>query len=225
MKKIFVLALFTLMTIAVSAQGFTSKDRVITELHWNGWLKTPDNIKTEWYSRGINVSVMYDFGLGKSPLSVAPGLGLGFDNIYHNGFFSVDSAGNTLLLPLGDSTTFKKNKISTIYLDIPLELRFRTKPNEKGNSFKLAIGAKGGFLLSNYTKYIGEGTSFGTFNSGSKVKTYNIPNINTFRYGLTFRIGYGPVNLNAFYSVSTLFNQGAGPEINPFTVGISFNGL
>jgi len=225
MKKVFAIALFSLFAVQLSGQGFTSKDRVITELHWNTWLNAPSDIKTEWYSRGLNMSVMYDFGIGESPLSIAPGLGFGFDNIYHNGFFSLDSSGKTQLMPLPDSVTFKKNKLSTVYLDIPFELRFRTKPNEKGKSFKIAFGAKGGFLLSSYTKYIGEGVTFGGFNSESKVKTYNLPNINTLRYGVSFRLGYGPINLNAFYSLSPLFNKGAGPEINALTVGISFNGL
>ena len=129
------------------------------------------------------------------------------------------------MTPISDSITYKRNKLSTAYIDVPLELRYRTKPNDKGNSFKVALGVKGGFLLSNYTKFIGQGNNFGVSSTSTKYKKYDIPNIAKFRYGATVRIGYGPFNINAFYSLSPLFDKNAGPQITPISVGISFNGL
>lgn len=225
MKRSIVITVALAFALSAFSQGITSKDRFISEIHWNYWLNSANDIQPEWYSRGANFSIMYDLELGESPFSIAPGIGFGFDNVYHNGYFAEDSAGTTQLRPYDDTIDYKRNKLSTVYLDVPLELRFRTKPNDKGNSFKIALGAKGGFLIANYTKYIGEGEAFGAPADDAKYKEYNVPNISTFRYGLTARIGYGPVNLSAFYSLSPLFDQDLGPQLTPISIGVSFNGL
>ena len=201
------------------------KDRLVMEINWNGWMDQPDSIKTKWFSRGIDFYVMFDMPLGKSRFSVAPGAGLGIDNVFHDGqFIGTDTMG-TLFVPYPDSINVKKNKLNTVYLDIPLELRFRTKPNEKNKSFKLAVGVKGGLLLASKVKYVGEGTTFGLPQQEIKKKEFKVPNIDNLRYGLTFRVGYGPINAQVFYGLSTLFESGLGPQMSPLNIGISFNGL
>lgn len=201
------------------------KDRLVMEINWNGWLDAPDSIKTKWFSRGINFYVMFDMPLGNSRFSVAPGAGLGIDNVYHEGMFVATDTMGTQFLPIPDSINFKKNKLNTVYLDIPLELRFRTKPNEKNKSFKIAVGVKGGLLLANKVKYVGEGTTFGLPQQEVKYKQFKVPNIDNLRYGLTFRVGYGPINAQVFYGLSTLFETGLGPQMAPLNIGVSFNGL
>lgn len=202
-----------------------SRDRLVLDLNWNGWINTPDSVSVDWYSRGLNAYFMYDLQFGNSTFSLAPGIGLGFDNIYHNAQFSATDSMGTLILPIPDSIDYKKNKFSTIYLDIPLELRFRSKPNSKNKSFKIGAGVKLGLLISSYTKFAGEGNTFGIPQDEVKLKIYKVPNMEKLRYGLTARVGYGPFNLVGFYGLSKLFEDGKGPGMSPITIGFSFNGL
>ena len=229
MNRILTLILVTFLSANLFAQDDNNntpggKDRLVMELNWNTWLDNPDSIDLKWYSRGINFYFMYDLPFGTSNFSIAPGIGIGVDNVYHDGRFTYnDSIVSFVKLP--DSLDYSKNKLTTTYVDIPLELRFRSNPDGKNNSFKAGIGIKAGMLLSSHTKYVGEGNSFGTFQEEIKIKEKKVPELARFRYGLTARIGYGPFNLQAFYGLSELFEEGLGPTMKPLSIGISFNGL
>lgn len=214
----------SLTTLYAQGERMGGQDRIVMELNWNSWLNTPDGIEQRWFSRGLNVFFMYDLQLGNSPFSIAPGFGIGTDNVYHNGRF-VATDTQTVMVPIPDSVDVKGNKINTTYLEVPFEIRFRTKPNDKGRSWKIAAGVRGGLLISNHIKYRGEGATFGFPQAEVKYKEHNVPNLDNLRYGATFRVGYGPVNLHAYYGLSSLFESGQGPELVPFHIGLSINGL
>lgn len=225
-RYLLLIGLFLLSTTTIFGQGERSggQDRIVLELNWNGWLDAPDGIEQQWYSRGLNLFFMYDLPFGNSPFSIAPGFGLGTDNVYHNGVFTAtDSV--TLFSPIADSINLTGTKLNTTYLEVPLELRFRTKPNDKGRSWKIAAGIRGGLLITSHVKYRGEGTTFGLLQDDVKYKLHDIPRLDNLRYGATFRVGYGPINLQAYYGLSTLFEAGQGPDMAPLHIGISFNGL
>jgi hypothetical protein len=62
-----------------------------------------------------------------------------------------------------------------------------------------------------------------------KLKDKQNYNLNPFRYGVTLRVGAGNFTVYSYYSLSTLFKEGKGPndgngaysDITNFTVGIS----
>jgi len=57
---------------------------------------------------------------------------------------------------------------------------------------------------------------------GTKDKDRSSFNINAFEYAATARVGYKDVGLFATYSLTPLFESGKGPELTPFSIGISF---
>jgi hypothetical protein len=57
-------------------------------------------------------------------------------------------------------------------------------------------------------------------NIGGKFKSYEVENLNWFRYGLTARVGYANFYLNFFYSLTPLFQEGRGTEATPISIGI-----
>jgi hypothetical protein len=204
-----------------------SSDRLAMDFTYDLALNMPDSIKTKGFSRGFNIYFMYDVVLGKSRFSIAPGFGLGTNNYFHNNTISSDTAG-TYFNPIASDIKVKKNKLSLTYLDIPIEFRFRSKPNAKDNSWKFAVGFKAGLLIHNKWKYKGEEVRQGpAFEEGREVKfkEYNIENLNRFRYGVTARAGYGVWNVFAFYGISELFKEGRGPGMTPLSIGVSINGL
>ena len=213
----------------VKANVNKAKDRILIELGLNQMLKTPDDLKISAFSRSFNAYFTYDIVFGKSNFSIAPGAGFGTDNFYHkkNGISWSDNThlkDSITSFPLLDSTvTAKKSKLGLVYFDIPVEFRYRSKPNKKNTSWKLAAGAKFGFLLASKWKYKGEDLTTGT--GEVKFKEFKVEGLNKFRYGVYVRGGYGIFNLYFNYQISSVFQKGKGPQMYPLQFGVAICGL
>jgi len=110
-----------------------------------------------------------------------------------------------------DGTSYKKNKLKTTFLEIPLMLTL--SPTNGRNPFYLSAGVYGGVLLGAKQKLKDD--------NGNKTKIKDDFNLNKFRYGVVGRIGFGPFAVYAQMSMTELFKEGQGPELTPFNVGIS----
>lgn len=184
------------------------KDRIVVDLNYDGWLNIPQGIAQKAYSLGGNAYFIWDYPVGYGPFSLAFGGGFSTHNVHSNGqiTYSVDGK-YTSLTPI--TTPYKTNKLSCNYFEIPLELRMRTG---NGHKFKMAIGGKIGYMYNIHTKEVDD---------DGKRKVYWIKNVNPWRYGVTFRIGYDKINLQGFYSLSELFLKGKGePNLIPYSIGI-----
>jgi len=208
------------------------RDRLVFNVHWDGWLGAADSIDVSALSRGVGLHFFYDIPVVDSKLiSFAIGLGWNNSNYYTKALFINDTVGNTIPVLFNESQRVQRNKIVVNYFEVPVEFRFRTKPNGKGNSFKVAVGFKGGYQFANHTKYIGDdykvnedyNVDFVNPDNGIKVKTYRFNSLSSLQYGPTIRIGYGNVNLEAYYGLGPIFQDGQGPEGNPLQIGVSFN--
>jgi hypothetical protein len=209
---------------AMKPKSSGSRDRLVVDLTFDQWLHDENGLKLKWHSRGFNTYFMYDIQLGKKKklFSVAPGLGISTSSIFHNAIVSEDTVnGTTFTIDPTITDNYKKNKFGLTYVDIPLELRFRSTPNAKNKSWKFALGFKAGVLIDSKVKVKQEDA-----NGNMKIyKEKRYSDLNRFRYGATVRFGYGPFNFFGFYSLAKLFDKGMGPDITPISMGISINGL
>lgn len=203
-----------------------SRDRIVVEVGFDHWHQQDGKLTdVKWFSRSYGFYFMYDLLIKKSRFSVAPGLGFGISNVFTSKGLVEDTTStyfadfNTAYGVENDDV--KKHKLSTAFIDIPVELRFRAKPDKRNKSFKLAIGFKGGVLFDSHTKMKYETDR----DKPRVVKVKNYVDLSRFRYGPTFRIGYGAFNVFGFYSLGELFKEDGPSGIHPFTVGISINGL
>ncbi len=202
----------------------TSRDRFSINMNIDNFHNKPDSIKVKWYSRGFEMYLMYDRQLGKSRFSVAPGVGIGINNYYTNSIVVKDSTNKTILSEIPTGLSYKRNKMNIVYADVPIELRYRSKPDLNGNSIKVAVGVRLGYLLNSHVKY--RGTDYTALDRGTITeKLITIQNLSTLRYGLTARVGYSVVSLQFYYGLNPLFQLNRGPAMYPFSVGISFNGF
>lgn len=203
-----------------------SRDRLVIEVGFVNWAQLDGKAaNVKWHSMYYNFYFMYDMIIKKSRFSFAPGIGFGIENLATDKTLFQDTASTSFLAfennpNYAGKEGFKKHKINTTYLDIPLELRFRAKPNAKNQSFKMALGFKGGIKIDNFSKVWYE-------ERGRKrsIKTKNYADVMLFRFGPTFRIGYGAFNVTAFYNLNDYFNSNGPSNVHPFNVGISINGL
>lgn len=208
------------MQAAYSLRGIN----VCSELTSNYWFSLPSNISTSTVSLGTDFTVYYDIPLGQN-FYFAPGLSLDNVDVHSNAaiYRQPNSTGtgvaSTQLIPFDSifGSDYSVNKLVTKYLEIPLELQWKSKPVHHNKSFFIAAGVRGGVLIQSYWKYVYTVPVYGT----EKIKVYSIPNLNTFRYGVMGRVGYGNFALYGFYGLSDLFQSGKGTVATPFSVGIS----
>ncbi|GIV34941.1 MAG: hypothetical protein KatS3mg031_2476 [Chitinophagales bacterium] len=202
-----------------------ARDRLVLGFSFDNWFHNmKDSVKTKWNSWGCHVYYMYDIPLRKSPISFAPGAGFSASWVKHNSYVDDTLMGQTVFRPHPDSVSFKRNSFVTAFFEVPLELRYRSKPDAGGRSFKLGIGVIGGVQIHNHFKIKTDDDPW--VNSGDKqiIKIAGFDAVERWKFAGTFRIGYGAVNLFFSYTITNLFKD-EGPKVHPFSAGFSINGL
>lgn len=237
MKRLFVvLAVLTITASSTFAQEefITGRsDRLIIDLFTDIWSNTPVDMEMNTINRGVNISMMQDFRLGSSSISVATGLGFASHNLYSDHFFEFVTMYWSSTFPQPGTFDFykiddsygevKKNKISLNYLNIPLELRYRN--NSLPHTFRITAGVRAGYLVNAHTKthIVNDDGVFGAgFQKEWKYKEHKLGNIEKFQFGVTGRIGYGRVNLNAYLPLTNVFKGNSVTDMKPFSVGLTF---
>lgn len=205
-----------------------SNDHFMFQLGYTTWQGQPDSINTGGLPRTVNVYFLFDYPFKTNPhLSTAFGLGIATDNIYFKETY-VGLKENTSTLrfqDVSDTNHFKKYKLATAYLEAPLELRYRSNPENDAKSFKAAIGAKVGMLLNAHTK----GKTLQDKNDNT-ITSYTLKEnskryFNNNRISATARVGYGHFSLFTSYQLTPLFKEGVASTIRPMTIGLTISGL
>jgi hypothetical protein len=207
------------------------------EIGVNGSFDFPNKFDVGfWGSRTINLYYQYEMRLGKSKVSFVPGIGFSlerfkFVNSYTLGYDSDDSLkyiapGNTGL------SGIKKSQLITNYIEVPVELRYSSRPEDPSRSFKVSLGYRVGYLYEAYTKL-----KYTDNAETKKIKNIQAFHLNRFRPGPYIKIGVASVSLFGYYNLSSLFEPGRGPyddqqkfqgklipqqDFSTFTTGISF---
>lgn len=204
-----------------------ANDHFMLQLGYTGWAGKSDTINTGGLSKSINVYFMYDFPFKTNPnLSMAFGPGIGSDHItFSKTHVGIKDATNTLFFTdQSDTNHFKKTKLATTYLEAPIEFRYSADP-VTGKGLKLAIGVKIGTLLNAHTrntKY--ENKDGGTIND-YVMKESSKRFFNKTRLSGMARVGYGHFSLYGSYQFTSLIRDGFGPQVRPFSIGLTLSGL
>jgi hypothetical protein len=244
MKKV-ILSLLTILLFSGLAQAQTTAtekkmadlssrpaDHLMIQFGSDSWVGAPDSVKTSGMGRHFNIYFMLDKPFRtNNKFSLAYGVGFGTNNQY------IDKGTNVDLSQVGNSIRFKqldslanrydKQKVATVYLQVPAEIRYYSNPANPAKSWKLAAGVKVGLLFKGYTKMKDYQTASGNSFYG---KTY-VQKVSNKRFftsndvTLTARAGYGILSLNVGYSVTPVIRDGYGPSFNRLSVGLSISGL
>ncbi len=177
------------------------------------------------YGKSISVGLnLYEktIPIVKNNFYLSTGIGLEFNNFR---FESKNMILNPDTIPLtvsyyNDSAgtrQYTKNKLTTSYLNVPLLLTFATNDKKGKNAFHISVGAMVGWKYRAHQKmvYVEDGDK-------QKDKEFDSFNTNPFRFTAMARIGYKHIGLFANYSLNPLFQKNKGPELYPFTMGLTF---
>ena len=209
-----------------------ANDHFMFQFGYDGWTNTGDSIRTTGFGRHANVYVMYDMPFGTAPkMSVAIGGGLGSSNIFFDDqvvrIAPTSSADRVQFIEGRDTTRFNKFKLTNIWLEAPVELRYITDPLNSSRSFKFAIGAKVGTMISAYTrgKNLQDKNDNSIYGEKYVLKEKQKAFFNGVRLAGTVRVGYGPLTLYGAYQINSLFKETNGPNIHPYSIGLCLSGL
>ncbi|MFM6995133.1 MAG: outer membrane beta-barrel protein [Sediminibacterium sp.] len=244
MKKV-ILSLLTILLFSGLAQAQTiatekkivdlssrPADHLMIQFGSDSWVGAPDSVKTSGMGRHFNIYFMLDKPFRtNNKFSLAYGVGFGTNNQYIDKRTIVDlsQVGNSIRFKQLDSLAnrYDKQKVATVYLQVPAEIRYYSNPANPAKSWKLAAGVKVGLLFKGYTKMKDYQTASGNSFYG---KTY-VQKVSNKRFftsndvTLTARAGYGILSLNVGYTVTPVIRDGYGPSFNRLSVGLSISGL
>lgn len=110
----------------------------------------------------------------------------------------------------------QKSKLSIVSLMVPLLAEFQIPVNHYENRVYFSGGFFGALRLGSHTKI--------KYRADGKKEKLKVPgdfSLNNFKYGLMVRAGYRWINVFATYDLVPLFKDDLGPELTPYTFGIT----
>jgi hypothetical protein len=208
-----------------------SQDHIMIELGYDNWVGSTDSMNISGFNHSENVYLMYAWPFkSDGRLSFAAGVGLGSSNIYfaHQEVIVASLTNQTLAFPNEEGEQhYKKYKLTTTYLEFPTELRFALDPEHMDHSWKFAVGAKFGLMLSAYTKGKDLLNAQGQVQGGGDftVKYSSKQFFSAAEVTPTIRVSKGVIGFFAQIHVNSLIKASAGPPIFPVSGGIVLSGL
>lgn len=192
----------------------THQDHMLIDFGYETFTSRPGFTDFQWYNNGLNIQIFYDKLFGQSGFSGAVGIGFSTQSYYSNKQIRRDTTKSFLYSDwLDPETAYDHNKISTSWVEVPIELRYRSKQDDWGYRWKFSVGAKVGFQFDAHDKLVDK--------NNIKYKTYYFPDLNNVRAGLIARAGYGKINFSTFFSLTEFFIPGRGPEMKQVSVALS----
>jgi len=170
---------------------------------------------------------------------ILTGMGYEFNNYRFDKNVMITPDSNQIAGFYASDVSMRKSKLVANYLQVPVLLEFQTNRYSKSNSFHLTAGAVFGLRVTSHTKrYFEEQNKnyelldpvsrqpvlYAESPNNKKVKEWDDFHLNPFRVDATVRIGWDWINLFGTYSLTTLFRENKGPELYPFTVGLTLAG-
>lgn len=180
--------------------------------------------------------------LYKNKIGFTTGLGLQVSNYYLTDNYVMIKDSSTLMAykiedSYGNPVDLKVNKMVITYLNLPLFFEYQTNPGLRLSSFHVTLGVIAGVRLGSYTKQVyeeKEGSYFLVDDAGKKIASFDVDHhtvrdhgayhLSPFKLDAAFRVGWSYLNLFGTYSLTQMFQKNQGPELYPFTVGISLLG-
>ena len=193
------------------------------------------NLNLNIYEQNIALNKGKNMGL-------VTGIGLSWNNyrFSRSSYLTPDSS--SILGYYMDGVSVRKTKLTAMYITVPIFFEIQSKHERRIHQFHFAVGGLISARVSTHTKvYFNEankpydlldpvtGNVVATSISpsgGSRniVKNFNSFHLAPFKFDASVRFGYGIINLYATYSLNTMFQKNRGPELYPFSAGITLVG-
>jgi Outer membrane protein beta-barrel domain len=193
------------------------EDQFYIGITYNFLNNKPIGVSQNSFSTGLNLGFLRDFPINKSrTIAIAPGLGLSYNNYKEN--LIVGETNNLInYSTIAPNTIYDKNKLALYFVDVPIELRWRTSGYDSHIFWRIYAGFKFSYLLFNQSRYI---------DFDKNIKVVNNPNITKFQYGAYMAAGHNSWNFYAYYGLQDIFKDSylndQSIKMNTFNIGLIF---
>lgn len=190
------------------------EDQFYLNITYNLMQNKPSGFAQNGFSGGFSGGFLRDMPINKNRTwSIALGAGYSYNNIKNN--IQVIQTNDEIKFDI--SKDFKKNNLVLHYLEIPLEIRWRTSKPESHIFWRVYSGIKMNYLFAS------------KINFQSSTEAYIIKNNNTLTkisFAPYLAVGYNTINIYASYNLNPLFkNQTLNNnplEVSSLNLGFQF---
>lgn len=173
------------------------------------------------YARSFNFQfniIERQFNIVKNYFKIVTGFGFDYHSyaLSNKTNLNADSSFTWGTIDSTNTYTYKRNKLRSTYIQVPLLLEFNTS-NNPDKTFHMAFGVIGQYLISSRTKQLLEQGKVDI--SRVRKDSYNM---SPFAAKAHVNMGYKGFTVFGEYNITPLFQPGKGPELYPFTVGVIF---
>ena len=185
-------------------------------------LPTEDQFMDLNFSKSMSLSLnflQYSIPLQRNRNTIGAVIGAGwtFYNYRTDSKYIIERDDNGIIIGRPeDDRTVAKNKLTTSFFNIPFLFEFQIPTNNDRQRFFISAGGYTGFLIKAHTKVVYDDN--GTKN---KQKYKGNLNVSPVQYGAMVRLGYSWIKLYATYNFSTLYMKNKGPELYPYSIGLT----
>jgi hypothetical protein len=174
------------------------------------------------YEKSTNFNINFfqqSFNLINNHFGLVTGMGIKWVNYRFSNsvILSGDSAQIYGYKDTDPTRNYTKSKLTASYLMIPVLFEYQTNSHHRSNSFHISLGVIGGLRMGSHSKQVYYNVDGG---GKQKQKGKDSFHLQPFVLDATARIGWGPINLFATYSLIDMFREDRGPELRPFTIGV-----
>ncbi|PWL39352.1 hypothetical protein DKG77_00495 [Flagellimonas aquimarina] len=193
------------------------EDQFYIGLGYNFLLEKPTNVVQRSLSYNLQTGFIKDIPFNQRR-NFGIGIGFGYaTNSYYSNIVA-NEADNNIVYTVLDTSDFDRNKLETHAIEIPLELRWRTSTADEYKFWRIYAGAKFGYVFSGSSRIV----------SDSNTMRFSNNDIQSIQYGLQLSFGYNTWNIQAYYGLNPLLEDGTALEngetidIRALRIGIIF---
>ncbi len=194
------------------------EDQFYVGLTYNFLLDIPEDITQQNFSYGLQTGFIKDIPINASRTN-AIGIGLGYAvNSYYTNLRATETADGIQYSVLNNDVSFRRNKVETHLIEMPIELRWRNSNVTSHRFWRVYTGVKLSYVVGGRSKFV---------TNEFKDSFYNT-DIRSFQYGITLNFGYNTFNIHTYYALNNLFNDGISITdgdtigLRPLRIGVIF---
>jgi len=187
---------------------------------YNLLLNKPSGVEQRNLPYGLQLGYIKDIPVNKAnTIGLGVGLGYAINNYYTNIIAEENVNSNISYTIDAGAAKLNRSKVATHLIELPFELRWRNSTIDEYKFWRVYMGAKLGYVFNARSKLVTEDEKI----------SFSNDDVKNIHYGLTLNFGYNTWNIQVYYQLNNLFNDGVVIEdtlervnVRPLRIGIIF---
>lgn len=191
----------------IAVDSLYREDQFYLGFSYNILLDRPEGIRQNKFSSGFTGGFLRDIPINKKrTLAIATGLGVSYFKYFQN---MVVAKSNDVAVynPATPGVDYRKNKFDQIFIDIPIEFRWRNSTPESHKFWRLYSGVKFSYNVANSSRYT---------DNQYDIKVTQNDDFNKLQAGPYVAFGYNTWNFYGYYGLIPILKTRA--KVNNDTV-------